>query len=83
MVALPAADRGGVASAESVKAGEKGSEAPKYVFGSMAFAGLIQILKSDKGFQIFREYTEGFLAFPRSVVHHFNFQRQPIGDVTH
>lgn len=72
-----------VASAEIVKAGEKGSEAPKYVFGSMAFAGLIQILKSDKGFQIFREYAEGFMAFPRSVVHHFNFQRQPIGDVTH
>jgi len=72
-----------VASAEIVKAGEKGSEAPKYVFGAMAFAGLIQLLKSDKGLQIFREYTEGFMAFPRSVVHHFNFQRQPIGDVTH
>ena len=72
-----------VASAEIVKAGEKGSEAPKYVFGAMAFAGLIQILKSDKGLQIFREYAEGFMAFPRSVVHHFNFQRQPIGDVTH
>src|SRR6266849_3944041 len=72
-----------VASAEIVKAGEKGSDAPKYVFGAMAFAGLIQILKSDKGLQIFREYTEGFLAFPRSVVHHFNFTKQPIGDVTH
>src|SRR6202521_3515721 len=56
-----------VASAEIVKAGEKGSDAPKYVFGSMAFAGIIQILKDPKGFQIFREFTEGFLAFPRSV----------------
>lgn len=72
-----------VASAEIVKAGEQGSQAPKYVFGAMGFAGLIQILKSDKGLQIFREYLEGFLAFPRSVVHHFNFEKQPIGDVTH
>jgi putative OPT family oligopeptide transporter len=72
-----------VASAEIVKAGEQGSHAPKYVFGAMAFAGLIQILKSDKGLQIFREYSEGFLAFRRSVVHHFNFAKEPIGDVTH
>src|SRR5689334_23621451 len=72
-----------VASAEIVKAGEQGSHAPKYVFGAMGFAGLIQILKSDKGLQIFREYSEGFLAFPRSVVHHFNFAKEPIGDVTH
>jgi len=72
-----------VASAEIVKAGEGGSQAPKYVFGAMGFAGLIQVLKSDKGLQIFREYAEGFWPFPRSVVHHFNFQKQPIGDVTH
>ena len=72
-----------VASAEIVKAGEKGSEAPKYVFGAMGFAGILQILKSDKGLQIFREYIEGFLPFPRSVIHHFDFQKQPIGDVTH
>jgi putative OPT family oligopeptide transporter len=64
-----------VASAEVVKAGEKGSDAPKYVFGAMAFGGLLQILKSDKGLQVFREYSEGFLAFPKSVVHHFNFRK--------
>jgi putative OPT family oligopeptide transporter len=72
-----------VASAEIVKAGEKGSDAPKYVFGSMVFAGVIQILKDPKGLQIFREFTEGFLAFPRSVVHHFDFAKKSIGDVTH
>ena len=72
-----------VASAEIVKAGEQGSDAPKYVFGAMAFGGLLQILKSDKGLQIFREYSEGFFAFPRSVVHHFNFRKEPIGDVVH
>lgn len=72
-----------VASAEVVKAGEAGSDAPRYVFGAMGFGALIQVLKSDKGIQVFREYTEGFLAFPRSLVQHFDFQKQPIGDVVH
>jgi OPT family oligopeptide transporter len=72
-----------VASAEVVKAGEQGSDAPRYVFGAMGFAALLQILKSEKGLQIFREYSEGFLAFPRSLVQHFDFQKKPIGDVAH
>jgi putative OPT family oligopeptide transporter len=73
-----------VASYEIVKAGEaSASDAPRYIFGAMAFGGLIQILKSDKGIQIFQEYVEGFLAFPKSVIKHFNFEKQPIGDVTH
>jgi putative OPT family oligopeptide transporter len=72
-----------VASYEIVKAGQESGDAPKLVFGGMAFGGLIQVLKSDKGLQIFREYTEGFLEFPRSVVRHFNFSKTPIGDVAH
>src|SRR6266853_2211445 len=73
-----------VASYEITKSGEQqASDAPRYIFGAMAFGGLLQILKSDKGLQIFREYSEGFLAFPRSVVHHFNFRKEPIGDVVH
>jgi len=73
-----------VASYEIVKAGEAtASDAPRYIFGAMAFGGLIHILKSDKGIQIFQEYVEGFLAFPKSVIKHFNFEKQPIGDVTH
>src|SRR5580693_1513399 len=73
-----------VASYEIVKAGEaSSSDAPRYIFGAMAFGGLIQILKSDKGIQIFQEYVEGFLAFPKSIIKHFNFDKQPIGDVTH
>jgi OPT family oligopeptide transporter len=73
-----------VASYEIVKAGEAAeSRAPRYIFGAMAFGGLIQILKSDNGLQLFREYSEGFLAFPKSVIRHFNFEKQPIGDVTH
>ena len=73
-----------VASYEIVRAGEaSASHAPRYIFGAMAFGGLIQILKSDKGIQIFQEYVEGFLAFPKSVIKHFNFEKQSIGDVTH
>ncbi len=72
-----------VASAEIVKAGEQGSDAPKYVFGAMAFGGLIQVLKSDKGIQIFREYIDGFLPFPRSVIQHFNLRREPTAAISH
>ena len=73
-----------VASYEIVKAGEAtATQAPRYIFGAMGFGGLIQILKSDKGMQVFREYSEGFLAFPKSVIRHFNYEKQPIGDVTH
>ena len=72
-----------VAAANIVKASGESSDAPRLIFWSMAFAGLIQFLKTDKGLQIFREYTEGFLAFPRAVVSHFNFAKAPIGNVTH
>ncbi len=73
-----------VASAEIVKAGagEK-SDAPKLIFLTMALGGLVQILKSDKGLRIFREYFEGFLAFPASVIRHFNFDRQVIAQIPH
>ncbi|MBI5086210.1 MAG: oligopeptide transporter, OPT family [Acidobacteria bacterium] len=72
-----------VASYEIVKAGQESGDAPRLVFGGMAFGGLIQVLKSDKGLQVFREYTEGFLEFPRSVVRHFDFAKQSIGTVAH
>jgi len=73
-----------VASYEIVKAGEaSATKAPRYIFGAMGFGGLIQILKSENGLQIFREYSEGFLAFPKSVIQHFNYEKQPIGNVTH
>jgi putative OPT family oligopeptide transporter len=71
-----------VASVEITRAGVEKNNAPRLIFGSMAFGGLIQILTSDKGLQIFRENADGFLRFPRSVIHHFNFDRAPIGDVT-
>ncbi len=72
-----------IAAVEIVRAGEAAGDAPKYIFGAMGFAALLQYLKSSNGLQIFREYSEGFFAFPRSVVQHFNYERQPIGTVTH
>ncbi len=72
-----------IASVEIIRAGEKAGRAAKQIFGAMGFGALMQILKSDKGFPIFREYAEGFLAFPRSVVQHFDFAKRPIGEVTH
>src|SRR5579872_3660621 len=73
-----------VASYEIVKSGEaSATKAPRYIFGALGFGGLIEILTDDKGAQIFHEYAEGFLRFPRSLIQHFDFDKKPIGDVTH
>ena len=72
-----------VASVEIVKAGQQAGNAPKYVFGAMGFGGLIQFLTSQKGIPIFREYFDGFISFPRSVVHHFDLDKAPLASVTH
>jgi OPT family oligopeptide transporter len=73
-----------VASYEIVKSGEaSATKAPRYIFGALGFGGLIEILTDDKGAQIFHEYAEGFLRFPRSVIQHFDFDKKPIGDVAH
>ena len=72
-----------VASVEIIRAGAEQSGAPRLIFGSLAFGGLLQILTSDKGLQIFRDSVSGFFSFPRSVVQHFNYERQPIGNVSY
>ena len=71
------------ASAEIVKAGQQGGDAPRYIFGAMGLGALLQLLKSERGFQLFRESVDGFLAFPAAVVRHFNFRKEPIGEVAH
>ncbi len=72
------------ASAEIVKAGQKGStDAPKYIFGAMALGTVLQVLKDSKGFQIFHDTVSGFFAFPRSVIGYFGYDREPIGDVAY
>jgi OPT family oligopeptide transporter len=73
-----------VASYEIVKSGEASeTKAPRYIFGALGFGGLIEILTDEKGAQIFREYIDGFLKFPRSLIQHFDLEKKPIGDVTH
>jgi putative OPT family oligopeptide transporter len=72
-----------IAAVEIVKAGETAGRAARAIFGAMGFGALIQILKSSQGLPIFREFSGGFLAFPRSVVTHFNFERAPLGTVSH
>ncbi len=70
------------ACAEIVKAGQHGStEAPRYVFGALGIGALLQFLTNSRGFQIFRDSASGFLAFPRAVISHFDFDKKPIGSV--
>ena len=72
------------ASAEVVKAGQAGAtDAPKYVFGSLALGAIIQVLKDGKGFQVFYDSVAGFIHFPRSVIGYFGYQKEPIGDVAY
>ncbi|HUQ92584.1 MAG TPA: oligopeptide transporter, OPT family [Bryobacteraceae bacterium] len=59
-----------VASAEIVKAGAGTGGAARTIFAAMGFGALMQVFKSDKGLQVFREYSEGWLPFPGSVVRH-------------
>jgi putative OPT family oligopeptide transporter len=72
-----------VASVEIVKAGERAGGAPRYLFGAMGFAALFQMLKSDQGLQVFREYLQGFQAFPRSLVRHHDLNDRLLGEVSH
>lgn len=72
-----------VASVEIVRAGDRAGEALRYLFGAMGFGALLQVLKSDSGLQVFREYVEGFLAFPRSLVRHYGPNDRLLGEVSH
>ncbi len=70
------------ASAEIVKAGQRGStDAPKYIFGAMGVAALLQLLKDDKGFQLFQDSVSFFWNFPKSVVSYFGYQKELLGKV--
>lgn len=68
-----------VASAEIVRAGAEAGDAPRTIFGAMGFGALMQVLKSDKGFQIFREFNEGWLGFPPSSVRYGSGNAVPYG----
>jgi putative OPT family oligopeptide transporter len=68
---------------EIVKAGQKGESGARYVFGALGLGMLIELFKNGSAFGMIRESVEGFVAFPRSVVHHFFPSRAPMGDITH
>jgi len=72
-----------VASYEIVRAGQESGDAPRLVFGGMGVGALIQILKSEKGMPVFREFTEGFFAFPPSILRHFDFAKAPLREAVH
>jgi putative OPT family oligopeptide transporter len=61
------------ACVEVVKAGQHGStEAPRYVFGAMGIAAVLQFLTNNRGFQIFRDTYNGFRELPRVVLSRFD-----------
>ena len=72
-----------VACVELVKAGGEGAGASKLIFGSMGIGALIHFARSGKGLHLLTEYVEGFWAFPKSVIRHFDFDKKIIGEVTH
>ncbi|HEX9760903.1 MAG TPA: oligopeptide transporter, OPT family [Candidatus Acidoferrales bacterium] len=71
------------ACAEVVKAGQHGStEAPKYVFSTMALGALLQFFTNSRGLQIFRETVGGFIPLPRVVMPRFETP-EVAGEVAH
>ncbi len=72
------------ASAEIVKAGQHGStDAPKFIFGAMGLGALLQLLKDDKGFQVFKDSVSFFVNFPKSLVRYFGYQKELLGQVSY
>jgi len=57
-----------VATAEMVKAGQKGETGAKYVFGALGLAAVIELFKNPRGIQIFGENWSGFVQFAKSKI---------------
>ncbi len=57
-----------VATAEMVKAGQKGETGAAYVFGAMGLAALIELLKNSRGLQIMGESWGHFFQFAKSKI---------------
>ena len=72
------------AAAEIVKAGQQGAaDAPKYIFGALGLGALLQILKDEKGFQLFKDSVSFFVRFPKSVISYFGYQKELLGQVAY
>ncbi len=57
-----------VATAEIVKAGQKGQSGAGYVFGAMALGAVIEFLKNSRGLQIIQSFVNGFISFGKSTI---------------
>ena len=73
----------GMACYEIVKSGQGGESGARYVFGAMGLGIIIETLKNSVGISIFQEFKEFFLAFPRSVIHHFNTAKESLADLSY
>ncbi len=72
------------ASAEIVKAGQKGAaDAPRYIFGAMGIGAFLQLLKDDKGFQVFKDSVSFFVHFPKSLIQYFGYEKDLLGQVSY
>jgi len=71
------------ACVEVVKAGQHGTtEAPRFVFGAMGVAALLQFFTNSRGFQLFRETMNGFWQLPRVIIRRFD-SSAAVGDIAH
>lgn len=61
-----------VAAAEIHKAGQKGSAGARYLFTTMGFAGLVELLKNGNGFAAIRDSVSGFVSFSSSRITFLN-----------
>ncbi len=68
---------------EIVRAGQKGESGARYVFGALGLGVIFELLKNASGMPIFLETKEIIIAFPRSVIHHFNSAKKALADITH
>lgn len=61
-----------VATAEIVKAGQKGETGAKYVFGALGLAAVIEFFKNARGVQILGENLSGFFHFAKSKIQFYS-----------
>src|SRR5438552_3226318 len=72
------------ASAEIVTAAQqRATDAPKYIFGALGLGAFLQVLKDEKGFQVFKDSVSFFVSFPKSAIGYFGYQKEAIGTVTY
>ncbi|MBI4547315.1 MAG: oligopeptide transporter, OPT family [Ignavibacteriae bacterium] len=69
-----------VATAEMVKAGQKGETGAKFVFGAAGLAAMIELFKNPRGIQLIGESWGHFYHFAKSKIQFFQGATTPLGD---